>query len=172
MSGLPPVDAQADHVSGSLEAPIVLVEYGDFQCPYCGAAYHELKKLQKALGDQLCFVFRNFPLTQAHPHAQKAAEFAQAAGTAGKFWEMHDALFEHQQALDEKSLVGYAKALHLDDALIQDALGNRFEASVKHDFRGGVRAGVNGTPCLFINGTRYDGPARAADLQRFLAAAT
>jgi protein-disulfide isomerase len=170
MSALPPVDAKVDHVAGSLSADFVLVEYGDFQCPYCGAAYYELKKLQQTLGDRLCLVFRHFPLTQAHPHALKAAQFAQAAGTVGKFWEMHDLLFENQDALGDASLVGYAKVLQLDDALIKEASGDRFEAAVRHDFRSGVRAGVNGTACLFINGSRYNGPAQSDELLQFLGA--
>jgi protein-disulfide isomerase len=170
MSALPPVDAQVDHVAGSLDAEFVVVEYGDFQCPYCGAAYYELKKLQQALGDRLCLVFRNFPLTQAHPHAMKAAQFAQAAGTVGKFWEMHDLLFENQDALGDSSLVQYARTLQLDEALIKQAQGDHFEAAVRHDFRGGVRAGVNGTPCLFINGVRYNGPAESEALLEFLGA--
>lgn len=158
-----PVGAD-DHVQGPLDAPIVLVEYGDFQCPYCGEAYPELKAVQAEMGDSLCFVFRHFPLVNAHPHAERAAEFAEAAGTLGRFWEMHDVLYENQSALDDRSLVGYASELGFDRALIESALRGDYAARVRRDFDGGVRSGVNGTPCLFINGRRYDGPRDAQTL--------
>src|SRR5438105_4769541 len=102
-----PVRPERDHIQGSTNAPLTLVEYGDFECPYCGAAYPVVKQIQQNLGDQLCFVFRNFPLSQSHPHAQQAAEAAEAAGAQGHFWEMHDTLFEHQQALDDADLLQY-----------------------------------------------------------------
>ena len=164
MSHLPAVDDN-DHVQGPRDAPIVLIEYGDYQCPYCGEEYPELKAVQQAMGNGMCFVFRNFPLTQAHAHAERAAEFAEAAASIGRFWEMHDMLYENQQALDDHNLVRYAKQLGMSDELIQSALNGDFRTRV-HDFRGGVRAGVNGTPCLFINGQRYDG---ARDAQSLLA---
>jgi protein-disulfide isomerase len=154
----------ADHHQGPLDAPIVLVEYGDFECPYCGEEYPELKAVQQALGDGICFVFRNFPLNQAHPHAQQAAEFSEAAASVGKFWEMHDLLYDNQEALDERSLVGYATKLGLGKDLIESALRGDFSAKVRQDFSGGVRSGVNGTPCLFINGQRYDGERDAETL--------
>lgn len=158
MSHLRPAVSSADHAQGPLDAGIELVEYGDFECPYCGEAYPGLKAVQQAMGDALCFVFRNFPLIQAHPHAQRAAEFAEAAATIGKFWEMHDLLYENQEALDDHSLVAHAKQLGFDKALIESALRGDFADKVRKDFSGGVRSGVNGTPCLFINGQRYDGP--------------
>ncbi|MGH9886565.1 MAG: DsbA family protein, partial [bacterium] len=105
---------ERDHAAGSRDAPTVLVEYGDFECPHCGAAYPMLKAVQRSLGDQLRFVFRNFPLVEQHPHAQQAAEAAEAAAVQGKFWEMHDMLFEHQNALETADLVGYARARGLD----------------------------------------------------------
>jgi protein-disulfide isomerase len=156
MSLRPPV-SETDHAQGRRDAPIVLVEYGDFECPYCGAAHPQLKAVQEAMGDQLCFVFRHFPLSQAHPHAERAAEFAEAAATIGRFWEMHDLLFENQRALDERSLVKYAAALGFDAALIESALRGDFASKVRADFTSGVRSGVNGTPCLFINGERFEG---------------
>ena len=165
MSHLPVVDDN-DHVQGPRDAPIVLIEYGDYQCPYCGEEYPELKAVQQAMGNGMCFVFRNFPLTQAHAHAERTAEFAEAAASIGRFWEMHDMLYENQQALDDHNLVRYAKQLGMSDELIQSALNGDFRTRVQHDFRGGVRAGVNGTPCLFINGQRYDG---ARDAQSLLA---
>lgn len=157
MSQLKPAVGPDDHTQGSADAPVVLVEYGDYECPYCGEAYPELKAVQKALGDSLCFVFRNFPLSNAHPHAERAAEFAEAAATIGRFWEMHDRLYENQDALDERSLVGYASALGLGQPLIESALRGDFAGRVRRDFTSGVRSGVNGTPSLFIDGRRYDG---------------
>ena len=164
MSELKPPVGPNDHTQGPLDAAIMLVEYGDYECPYCGEAYPELKAVQKAMGDSLCFVFRNFPLSNAHPHAERAAEFAEAAATIGRFWEMHDLLYENQDALDDRSLVGYATQLGLDKALIESALGGEFAARVRRDFTSGVRSGVNGTPSLFVNGERYDGPRDADTL--------
>jgi protein-disulfide isomerase len=160
MSLKPPV-GPADHAQGPRDASVTLVEYGDFECPYCGEAYPELKAVQEALGDNLCFVFRNFPLTNAHPHALRAAGFAEAAATIGRFWEMHDKLYENQQALDDHSLRRYAHEVGLDGPLIESALRGDFEAKVREHFSSGVRSGVNGTPCLFINGQRWEGPAEA-----------
>ena len=164
MSQLRPPVSEADHAQGRRDAPIVLVEYGDFECPFCGAAYPQLKAVQEAMGDDLCFVFRHFPLSQAHPHAERAAEFAEAAGTIDRFWEMHDVLFENQHALDARSLAGYAAALGCDVALIEAALQGQFAAKVRADFTSGVRSGVNGTPCLFINGQRFQGAWDAESL--------
>ncbi len=149
--------AGRDHVQGSLDAPIVLLEYGDYECPYCGGAYPIIKAIQKRLGKKLCFAFRNFPLSNMHPHAQRAAEAAEAAAAQGKFWEMHDILFDNQQALDEEDLAGYAQELGLDARkLLGDIAAGACTARVREDFRAGVRAGVNGTPTFFINGVRYD----------------
>jgi len=155
-----------DHVQGPLGARFVLVEYGDYECPYCGEAYPELKSVQEAMGDGLCFVFRNFPLANAHPHAERAAEFAEAAATIDRFWEMHDLLYENQQALGDRDLTRYANQLGLDNSLVESALNSDFAARIRKDFTGGVRSGVNGTPCLFINGQRYDGPRDADSLLR------
>jgi protein-disulfide isomerase len=109
----PPVN-EDDHIAGSAEAPVTLVEYGDYECPYCGMAYPIVKAAQRALGRTLCFVFRNFPLAESHPHARHAAEAAEAAAAQGKFWEMHDMLYEHQAALEEADLVRYAGAIGID----------------------------------------------------------
>src|SRR5215212_10828425 len=106
----PPVSAR-DHSQGPADAPVTLVEYGDFECPHCGRAYPVIKEVQSALGDRLRFVFRNFPITNSHPHAQHSAEAAEAAGAQGKFWEMHDMLFEHQRGLDDHHLVEYAEQI-------------------------------------------------------------
>jgi protein-disulfide isomerase len=164
VSRLTPQVGEHDHAQGPLDAAIVLVEYGDYECPYCGEAYPELKTVQQAMGDAMCFVFRNFPLSNAHPHAQRAAEFAEAAATIGRFWEMHDMLYENQDALDEPDLVGYAQKLGFDRALTDRVLGGEFATRVRRDFSSGVRSGVNGTPCLFVNGERYDGPRDADSL--------
>jgi protein-disulfide isomerase len=152
-----PVSAE-DHAQGDADAPVTLLEYGDYQCPYCGAAYWIVKAVQRRLGNRLRFVFRNFPLTQAHPMAQLAAEAAEAAGAQGMFWEMHDALFENQDRLGQELIERLAGQLQLDAARFEaDLVERRFKARVRHDFMGGVRSGVNGTPGFFINGERYDG---------------
>src|SRR5207248_6721671 len=106
--------SQRDHQQGPETAPVTLVEYGDYECPYCGEAYPIVKEIQRRLGDRLRFVFRNFPLTQSHPHAEHAAEAAEAAAAHGTFWAMHDALFEHQRALDDDGLLRLAEELELD----------------------------------------------------------
>ena len=153
----PPVGTN-DHTAGPDDAPVTLVEYGDYECPYCGMAYPVVKKAQHQLGKNLRFVFRNFPLAEAHPHARLAAQAAEAAGAQGKFWEMHDMLFEHQDALEVEDLAAYAKAIGLDTQKFERDLENgRYAARVRDDFRSGVKSGVNGTPTFFMNGARYDG---------------
>ena len=147
-----------DHVEGSADAPLTLVEYGDYQCPYCGAAYPIVKRLQKTLGKNLRFVFRNFPLTQAHPYALMAAEAAEAAALQGKFWEMHDLLFEHQALLKLDIIPTWAQRIGLDlEKFGNDIKQGVVENHIKEDRQSGIRSGVNGTPTFFINGTRYDG---------------
>lgn len=170
MSRLKPDVGPTDHAQGPLDADLVMVEYGDFQCPYCGEAYPELKAVQAAMGEDLCFVFRHFPLSEAHPHAEHAAELTEAADTAGLFWEMHDRLYEHQSALDDRSLAAHAQGLGLPPALFQTVLDEAYAERVRRDFTSGVRSGVNGTPCLFINGERYDGPRDAESLIELLQA--
>jgi protein-disulfide isomerase len=163
-----PVSAD-DHASGLPGAPLTLVEYGDFECPSCGMAYPIVKSVQRALGSNLRLVFRNFPLSEVHPHAEHAAEAAEAAGAQGKYWEMHDTLFEHQDALGDRALVAYAGALGLDSARVRrDLTAGSYTDRVRRDFVGGVRSGVNGTPTFFINGERYDGDW--ADEAEFVAA--
>jgi len=153
----PPV-GKSDHVIGPQDAPVTLVEYGDFECPYCGAAYLILKQVQQAMGDSLRFVFRHFPLTQIHPHAQIAAEAAECAGAQNRFWEMHDFLFSNQQLLDSSHLVAFAEQLGLDISRFGRELEDHvYHDRVRQDFLSGVRSGVNGTPAFFINGFRYDG---------------
>ncbi|MDP9268498.1 MAG: DsbA family protein [Acidobacteriota bacterium] len=151
-----PVGAD-DHVQGPATAAVTLVEYGDYECPHCGHAYPIVKQLQEEFGDDLRFVFRNFPLANAHPHAQLAAEAAEAAGAQGKFWEMHDWLFENQDDLSSENIVAGAEELGLDmKRFVNDSESRKFQEKVKRDFAGGVRSGVNGTPTFFINGVRHD----------------
>jgi len=152
-----PVSDDRDHVQGPAEAPVTLVEYGDYECPYCGAAYPIIKQVQSRMGDRLRFVFRNFPITTSHPHAEHAAEAAEAAAAQGAFWEMHDLLYENQQHLADGDLHGYAEQLGLDGPTFDDALAQHVYAGRVHeDFMSGVRSGVNGTPTFYINGTRHD----------------
>jgi protein-disulfide isomerase len=147
-----------DHIQGPATAPVTLLEYGDYECPYCGAAFPIVKQVQQRLGDQLRFVFRNFPLSTVHPHAQQAAEAAETAGTQGKFWEMHDTLFEHQRALDTPSLLQYAQSLGVNvEQFERDLLSQTVAERVREDFLSGIRSGVNGTPTFFINGRRHEG---------------
>ncbi|RKH09756.1 DsbA family protein [Corallococcus sp. CA053C] len=151
-----------DHFEGPRDAPVILVEYGDYQCPYCGQAYWEVKRLQQTLGARLGFVFRNFPLTQAHPLALQAAEAAEAAAAQGRFWPMHDLLYEHQDRLELPMLLSHAEALELDvDRFREDLDSHRFEERIRRDFMDGARTGVNGTPTFFPNGHRHDGPFNA-----------
>ena len=164
----PPVSSTRDHVLGPPNAPIVMVEYGDFECPFCAQAEPVLKALRRSLQTVLLFAFRHFPMAEAHPHALHAAEAAEAAGAQGKFWQMHDYLFAHQDALEDSDLVEYAAAVGCDvDRFIREMAENRYLPRVREDFLSGVRSGVNGTPTLFINGMRYDGPR---DLDSLLAA--
>jgi protein-disulfide isomerase len=146
-----------DHFRGHPDAPVILVEYGDYECPACGEAHHVLRNLLVQAQGRATLVFRNFPLTTVHPHAQGAAEAAEAAGAQERFWQMHDVLFENQQALDPDSLLEYADALRLDvDRFVADLVSRRFAGRVREDFLSGVRSGVNGTPTFFINGLRHD----------------
>jgi protein-disulfide isomerase len=150
--------SQRDHVRGRATALVKLVEYGDYECPYCRAAVAIVDELQRVLPDQLRFVFRHFPLDRLHPHARRAAEAAEAAASQGKFFEMHAALFEHQAALEDQNLVEYAAELGLDTARFGAELeGHTHADRVREDFRGGVRSGVRGTPTFYIDDIRYDG---------------
>jgi protein-disulfide isomerase len=147
-----------DHIQGNINAPIKLVEYGDFECPNCGEAYPIVKRIQEKMGDNLCFVFRNFPLNELHMHAFAAACAAEAAGKQKKFWEMHDMIFENQDALESEDLMEYGRTLDLDiDQFTKDMKLVETAKRVQEDFMNGVRSGVNGTPTFYINGIRYDG---------------
>ena len=165
-----PIDPSRDHVQGDPKAIFTLVEYGDYQCPFCGAAYPEVKEVQKELGTRLRFVFRNFPLTNVHEFAMVAAETAEAAASQGKFWEMHDFLYEHQRTLGDQSVaLGYAKKIGLDTQKLEREISQHvYQKRIKDDFMGGVRSGVNGTPTFYVNGARHDGPAEAEAIVKSL----
>jgi protein-disulfide isomerase len=155
-----PVDETRDHIQGSSTAKVTLVQYGDYQCPYCGEAYPIIKSIQKRFGSDLRFVFRNFPITEAHPFAETGAEIAEAAGAQGKFWEMHDFLYENQQSLSNVDFFArFAKEkLGLDGKRLKEEVLNRtYTPRIKEDFMSGVRSGVNGTPTFFINDYRHNG---------------
>lgn len=146
-----------DHAHGSAGARVTLVQYGDYECSHCGRAYPIVKAIQRRLGADLRFVFRNYPLTEIHPHALHAAEVAEAAALHGKFWEMHDALYEHQGALDDAHLLDYAAKLGLDRATIaRDASSDGVIARIRADIDGGDASGVQGTPAFYINGVSHD----------------
>jgi protein-disulfide isomerase len=149
---------ERDHIAGRRDAPVLLVEYGDFECPHCGRAYPVVEAARRQLGNEIGFVYRHFPLPEAHPHAVLAAEAAEAAGAQRKFWPMHHMLFEHQDALDQDDILDYADALDLDLTRFSRELADgTYAPKVREDFRTGVRSGVNGTPTFFINGVRFDG---------------
>jgi protein-disulfide isomerase len=148
-----------DHFQGPESAELTLTEYGDYECPYCGRAYPIVKRVQKHFGERLRFVFRNFPLKELHPHAEAAAETAEFAGALGKFWEMHDLLFENQPRLGDPLFLELCDKLELPATALRQALEREeFTLRVRGDFAGGVRSGVNGTPTFFINGLRHNGP--------------
>ncbi|WP_345821912.1 thioredoxin domain-containing protein [Methylobacterium fujisawaense] len=153
-----PVSA-ADHARGAAAGRVVLVEYGDYECPYCRAAHVEVLRLGRHFGDDLTYVFRHFPLTEIHPFAEPAAETAEFAGAQGRFWDMHDAIYAHQDQLSLPFLVGAVRALGLSVRDFEVALeAKTYAPKVAQDFLSGVRSGVNGTPTFFINGHRHDGP--------------
>lgn len=146
-----------DHKLGNPNASKVLVEYGDYQCSHCGIAFPHINRLLDNYGDEILFVFRNFPLQESHPAAMMAALAAEAAGKQGKFWEMHDMIFEHQDSLSADTLITLAEKLHLDmEQFSNDWRSQELLKRVEGDFESGLRSGVNGTPTFFLNGARYD----------------
>ncbi|HEY5265722.1 MAG TPA: DsbA family protein [Acidimicrobiales bacterium] len=152
-----PVSAN-DHAIGPENAALTVVEYGDYQCPYCGQAFPIVQALQRAFADSLRLVFRNLPLADMHPHAEQAAEIAEAVGLQGKFWEMHDLLYENQRDLEAKALLGYAKRAGANvDEVVAALESGEPRTRVQHDLEGAIRSGANGTPTFFVNGERYDG---------------
>jgi protein-disulfide isomerase len=164
--------SERDHVVGGEGALVTLVEYGDFECPFCGQAHVVLEEVRRALGPRLRFVFRHFPLSSVHPHALRAAEAAEAAGAQDAFFPMHDLLYENQDALEDADLVGYAAELSLDvDRFAGELASHVHRPRVRADFMGGVKSGVNGTPTFFIDGRRHDGAWDRASLLEALDAA-
>jgi protein-disulfide isomerase len=157
-----------DHVLGPATATVTLVEYGDYECPFCGAAHVSVKELLRLAGDDIQFVFRHFPMSTIHPHALPAAEAAEAAGAQGKFWEMHDLLFMNQDRLGLADLLGYAQTLGLDlERFALEVDQHVHQPRIRQDFMSGIRSGVNGTPTFFVNGVRHNG---GYDLPSLLAA--
>ena len=159
MLAVPVTDA--DHAKGDADAAVTLVEYGDYQCPACGMAYPFVQDILQRYGSKLRFVFRNFPLSQAHPYASMAAQVAEGAATLGRFWQMHDWLYQHQDDWTQVGAEGIAdgvQAVGLDPTQLEQALeDNAIAERVRHDFMGGVRSGVNGTPSFYLNGQLYSG---------------
>ena len=158
MSTLQVPVSSSDHAQGDPHAPVTLVEYADYECPACGAAFPLVKAVQTHFGKELRFVFRNFPLTQIHSEAESAAETAEFADAHGHFWDFHDALYENQEELGLPLYLDLAEALNLPQSSLREALETRaFRAKVRSDFMGGLKSGVNRTPTFFINGKRHDG---------------
>jgi len=162
-----------DHAQGPADAPFLLVEYGDYECPYTRRSLAEVEELRAELGADLRWVFRNFPLAEIHPHALRAAEAAEAAGVQGRFWEMHATLFRHQEALEDADLHRYAAELGLHaETFAADLASGVHLDRIRADVDGGVQSGVGGTPTFFTNGVRHEGPYAAAALLAALRATT
>ena len=149
----------ADHQLGPDRAPVTLVEYGDYQCPYCAAAAPVVRELRKQFGDDLRFVFRNFPLSDMHPHAETAAQVAEFADENGKFWQMHDLLFANQSRFDDSLFFDLAEQLDLSNFDLREALAlGVHRKRIQEDYEGGLVSGVRGTPTFFINSRRHEAP--------------
>jgi protein-disulfide isomerase len=149
---------QHDHIRGPANAPVTLVEYGDYECPHCGLAHPIVNAVRTHFGKKLRFVFRHFPLSQVHPNAEPAAQSAEFAGAHGRFWEMHDGIYENQERIGLPLFFALAEALGLSESALRDALvTGEYAPKVRADFLGGVRSGVNGTPSFFINGQQHLG---------------
>ena len=165
----PPVDEKLDHIHGPANAPVTLVEYGDFECPDCGIAYPTVGKLMERMGDQLRFVYRYYPLVEMHPHAEHAAEVAEAAAAQGKFWEMYNELYQHQRQLDDDHLMQYAQAIGMDTQRLDDDMQKAvYTKRVEDDIASGDQSGVEGTPTFYINGMYYDGAYNVDAMQEAL----
>ena len=165
MAKLTPPINKNDHVQGSPDALVTLVEYGDYQCPHCGAAFPIVKQIQKAFSKNLRFAFRHFPLANVHEYAFPAAIAAEAAGKQQKFWEMHDMIFERQSLLNEYALLEFAEEVGLNIPAFKAGVKDpQLREKVESDFESGVRSGVNGTPSFFINGEKHNGPFDYATL--------
>jgi protein-disulfide isomerase len=160
-----PVDDARDHILGPPDAPVTLVEYGDYQCPFCAQAHSVVAALLQTNRPAIQYVFRHFPLTTVHPRAEPAAEAAEAAAAQDQFWPMHDLLFANNAALEDEDLLAMARTLDLDErTFVRDLVAHLYAPRVRSDFLGGVRSGVNGTPTFFINGVRHNGSFALPDL--------
>ena len=154
-----------DHVVGPADAPVTLIEYGDYQCPHCQAAWPQVELVLRHFGSDLRYAYRHFPISTVHPLAKPAAETAEFAGAHGLFWEMHSAIYANGHQLSGAILFALASRLGLDPTELRQALAQgTYAQKVDADFLSGVRSGVNGTPCFFVNGVRHDGSYAAADL--------
>ncbi len=150
---------EKDHIQGLKSAPVTLVEYGDYECPYCGQAYIVVKRLQEKFGKQLRFVFRNLPLSDIHPHALAAANAAEFAAEQKKFWPMHDLLFENQADLSLRAILELGGALKVPQEALKAAIQKgAYDKKIKKELLGGIQSGVKGTPTFFINGLQHTGP--------------
>ncbi len=150
--------SERDHSQGPATAAVTLVQYGDYECPYTRQSTTVVRAIQQQLGDKLRFVFRNFPLTEIHPHALHSAETAEAAAAQGKFWEMHDYIFHHQHTLEDSDLEQFAIAVGLDmQQFARDMAERPYISRIEEDLQSGIRSGVRGTPTFFINGVLYPG---------------
>jgi protein-disulfide isomerase len=160
-----PVDAARDHVRGPADAPLTLVEYGDFECPFCGGVTGSLEDVRHHFGNRLRYVFRHLPLSDVHPAAELAAEASEAAGAQGRFWEMHDMLFDHSDALAAEDLLRYAAELDLDtERFAEDLRTSAHAGRVRDDAADAEASGVRGTPTFFIGDRHHTGPHDAATL--------
>ena len=165
--------SERDHRQGPATAAVTLVQYGDYECPYTRQSTTIVREIQHQLGDQLRFVFRNFPLTAIHPHALHAALAAEAAAAQGKFWQMHDAIFHHQHTLEDSDLEQFAEAVGLDMQQFARDMAERPSMSrIEEDLQSGIRSGVRGTPTFFINGVLYRGSGEQEALLAALQAAS
>jgi len=169
MTQLKPRLSEKDHIQGNFNAAIELVEYGDYQCPYCGQAYPIVRKIQEDFGNDLKFSFRNFPLSKIHPQAKMAAVATEAAALQGKFWEMHHIVFENQRRIHETALMEYAQRIGLNISQFEKDLQNySLVEKVENDFESGLRSGVNATPTFFIDGKKYNGNWEVNNLESFI----
>jgi protein-disulfide isomerase len=150
------------HCYGGFDAPITIVEYGDFECPYCAAAFPVLRELIDSSAEQARLIFRHFPVFAKHPFALTAALAAEASGD--RFWAMHDTLFTHQDRLTDSDLAGYARAAGVEGEVIGET-AQRFRPAVENDYATGAAEGVRGTPTLFVNGMLYTGRVELAPLR-------
>ncbi|HEX4978241.1 MAG TPA: thioredoxin domain-containing protein, partial [Nocardioides sp.] len=167
-----PVDPGHDHVRGRVDAPLTLVEYGDFECPFCARATGVTGELRQRFGDDLRYVFRHLPLVDVHPHAELAARAAVAAQAQGRFWEMHDLLFAHQDQLEYEDVAGYASELGLDvEEFLRDLEAEATAARVRADVASAEASGARGTPTFFVGDRRHTGPHDTESLARALEAA-